>query len=117
MGRRCHNAVAVGTQSLDSLRGRVVTVQVDPLIRTANDIQVGVELATILDRMDILHTERLAMAHQSAGILRVVGILHTDSHIASAAVERTREHLGTFIGDEIAQIGDTFGIPFVRTTR
>ena len=116
MGRRCHNAIAVGTQSLDRLRSRVVAVQVNPLIRTANDIQIGVELATVLDRMDILHTERLAMAHQRAGILRVVGVLHTDCHIAGAAVERAGKHLITLLGDEIAQIGYAFGIPFVRAT-
>ena len=116
MGRRSHDAIAVGTQRLDRLGGRMVTMQIDPLIRTAHDIQVGIELATILDRMDILHTECLAVAHQSAGVLCVIGILHTYSHIAGAAVERAIKHLIALFGDEVAQIGNTLGIPFVRTT-
>ena len=65
----------------------------DPLVGPAHDIRVGREAANRLDRMNILYAERLAVAHQRAGVLRMVGILETDRHVARAVRQRFPEHL------------------------
>ena len=66
---------------------------IDPLIRSAHDIHIGTKFANRLNRMQILQTEGLTMAHQSRRILRVEGVFGT-------------EHAG--VSDEIIEAADEY---------
>ena len=63
-----------------------MAIYVDPLVGAECDVQGWQEGTKLLYGVDILHTERLAVAHNRAGILGVEHILGHHRNILGAHI-------------------------------
>ena len=98
------DAIALLAQILYCIGGRGVALDIYPLICSECDVEGRQKRTQILDRMDVLHTKRLAVAHNGAGILCVEHILGHNGQILGAHIERSVERVDTTLQQERGEI-------------
>jgi len=112
--RRGDDPVTPTAQRADQLRRRRMLADFDPFVGAAHDLHVRRKTAQLLHRMQLLHAECLAVAHQRARILRMERILHTDGHITRPHIHGATQRRVTLRGHKTRQVFDPAGEQFVR---
>ena len=79
----------------------------DPLVGAEHNILRWREGTQILYRMDILHTEGLAVAHYCTGVVLVKHILGEHRDIVGAHTERTTQRGETLLEHKRGEVVDT----------